>query len=160
MYLWMSWHGNQFQARLRCLSLTADTKLVAVPATCYAVAPKHLKSITIPTHNTHYNQLIINTNKGEWLIWESLKLTNNRNLLLCWILHLISLLHRGCEDFYCWDFAESRIAKGTFYLYFKDKYDIRNRLISHESSKLFKNAVADLEEFSIKKDEPLGFEEK
>ena len=28
------------------------------------------------------------------------------------------------------------IAKGTFYLYFKDKYDIRNRLISHESSKL------------------------
>ena len=52
------------------------------------------------------------------------------------------------------------IAKGTFYLYFKDKYDIRNRLISHESSKLFKNAVADLEEFSIEKDEQLGFEEK
>ena len=42
------------------------------------------------------------------------------------------------------------IAKGTFYLYFKDKYDIRNRLISHESSKLFKNAVADLEEFEEK----------
>lgn len=52
------------------------------------------------------------------------------------------------------------IAKGTFYLYFKDKYDIRNRLISHESSKLFKNAVADLEEFSMEKDEQLGFEEK
>lgn len=32
---------------------------------------------------------------------------------------------------------ESGIAKGTFYLYFKDKYDIRNKLISHESSKLF-----------------------
>ena len=26
----------------------------------------------------------------------------------------------------------------------RTKYDIRNRLISHESSKLFKNAVADL----------------
>ena len=52
------------------------------------------------------------------------------------------------------------IAKGTFYLYFKDKYDIRNRLISHESSKLFKNAVADLEEFSKEKNEQLGFEEK
>jgi len=52
------------------------------------------------------------------------------------------------------------IAKGTFYLYFKDKYDIRNRLISHESSKLFKNAVADLEEFSIEKDgNPLGSKE-
>lgn len=38
------------------------------------------------------------------------------------------------------------VAKGTFYLYFKDKYDIRNRLVSHKSSQLFRNAVADLEE--------------
>lgn len=37
------------------------------------------------------------------------------------------------------------IAKGTFYLYFKDKYDIRNKLVSHESSKLFKVAVKELE---------------
>ena len=37
------------------------------------------------------------------------------------------------------------VAKGTFYLYFKDKYDIRNKLISHEASKLFKNAVNALE---------------
>lgn len=29
------------------------------------------------------------------------------------------------------------VAKGTFYLYFRDKYDIRNKLISHESSQLF-----------------------
>ena len=36
------------------------------------------------------------------------------------------------------------IAKGTFYLYFKDKYDIRNKLISHEASKLFKNAATAL----------------
>lgn len=36
------------------------------------------------------------------------------------------------------------IAKGTFYLYFKDKYDIRNKLISHEASKLFKNSVTAL----------------
>lgn len=41
---------------------------------------------------------------------------------------------------------QAGIAKGTFYLYFKDKYDIRNKLISHESSKLFKNAVAALDE--------------
>lgn len=52
------------------------------------------------------------------------------------------------------------IAKGTFYLYFKDKYDIRNRLISHESSKLFKNAVANLESYSKENDAQLGFEEK
>ena len=43
---------------------------------------------------------------------------------------------------------EAGLAKGTFYLYFKVKYEIRNRLISHESSKLFKDAVAALEKKS------------
>ncbi len=33
------------------------------------------------------------------------------------------------------------VAKGTFYLYFKDKYDIRNKLIAHKSSMLFRNAI-------------------
>ena len=37
------------------------------------------------------------------------------------------------------------VAKGTFYLYFKDKYDIRNKLISHKSSEIFSKAVADLD---------------
>lgn len=32
------------------------------------------------------------------------------------------------------------VAKGTFYLYFRDKYDIRNLLISHKSSQLFMSA--------------------
>lgn len=32
------------------------------------------------------------------------------------------------------------VAKGTFYLYFKDKYDLRNKLISHKSSELFDSA--------------------
>ncbi len=36
------------------------------------------------------------------------------------------------------------VAKGTFYLYFKDKYDIRNRLIAHKSSQLFRNALEDI----------------
>lgn len=40
------------------------------------------------------------------------------------------------------------IAKGTFYLYFKDKYDIRNKLISHEASKLFKNSVTALNRYA------------
>ena len=43
---------------------------------------------------------------------------------------------------------QAGIAKGTFNLYFKDKYDIRNKLISHESSKLFKNAVKDLRSYA------------
>lgn len=41
--------------------------------------------------------------------------------------------------------SQAGIAKGTFYLYFKDKYDIRNKLISHESSKLFRKASEALE---------------
>ena len=40
------------------------------------------------------------------------------------------------------------IAKGTFYLYFQDKYDIRNKLISHEASKLFKNSVTALNSYA------------
>ena len=32
------------------------------------------------------------------------------------------------------------VAKGTFYLYFKDKYDIRNKLISHNAGELFSEA--------------------
>lgn len=37
--------------------------------------------------------------------------------------------------------SKAGVAKGTFYLYFKDKYDIRNKLVSHKSSQLFKNAI-------------------
>lgn len=33
------------------------------------------------------------------------------------------------------------VAKGTFYLYFKDKYDLHERLIVHESERLFRHAV-------------------
>ena len=52
------------------------------------------------------------------------------------------------------------IAKGTFYLYFKDKYDIRNKLVSHESSKLFKHAAANLTQYCLKNNLTLGFEDK
>lgn len=36
---------------------------------------------------------------------------------------------------------QSGVAKGTFYLYFTDKYDIRNKLVAFESSKLIKTAI-------------------
>ena len=29
------------------------------------------------------------------------------------------------------------VAKGTFYLYFADKYDLRNKLIAHKANKIF-----------------------
>lgn len=41
------------------------------------------------------------------------------------------------------------VAKGTFYLYFRDKYDVRNLLISHKSSKVFMNAANALEKEKI-----------
>ena len=36
---------------------------------------------------------------------------------------------------------ESNVAKGTFYLYFKDKYELRDILIETKSKKLFSDAV-------------------
>lgn len=41
------------------------------------------------------------------------------------------------------------VAKGTFYLYFKDKYDLKNKLVSHKSSQLFKTAVKNMEEQNL-----------
>ena len=61
-----------------------------------------------------------------------------------------SLLKTAFESFTTKGFSKTSIsdivnkagvAKGTFYLYFKDKYDIRNKLISHKSSQLFRNAT-------------------
>lgn len=34
----------------------------------------------------------------------------------------------------------SGVAKGTFYLYFKDKYDIRNKLVAYESRRILREA--------------------
>lgn len=42
------------------------------------------------------------------------------------------------------------VAKGTFYLYFKDKYDIINKLILQKSSQLIKEALANTEEKTFK----------
>ena len=47
------------------------------------------------------------------------------------------------------------IGKGTFYLYFKDKYDIHNLLISNKSGQLFSAAVSDLNKEHI-----LSFEDR
>ena len=41
--------------------------------------------------------------------------------------------------------GKAGVAKGTFYLYFKDKYDIRNKLVAHKSSQLFMNAMKELQ---------------
>lgn len=40
----------------------------------------------------------------------------------------------------------ANVAKGTFYLYFKDKYEIQDILIAKESEKLFNEALKELRE--------------
>lgn len=44
---------------------------------------------------------------------------------------------------------QAGVAKGTFYLYFKDKYDIRNKLVSHKTGELFFHAHEALEQAGI-----------
>ena len=65
----------------------------------------------------------------------------------------ISLLNTAFDFFTTKGFSKTSItdiadkagvAKGTFYLYFKDKYDIRNRLISHKSSQIFLRAIKEV----------------
>ncbi len=39
---------------------------------------------------------------------------------------------------------QAGVAKGTFYLYFKDKYDIYDKLICHKASELFRQAAIEV----------------
>lgn len=52
---------------------------------------------------------------------------------------------KGLKDTSIQDIVDNAsVAKGTFYLYFKDKYEIRDILIAKESHKLFSNALKEL----------------
>lgn len=46
--------------------------------------------------------------------------------------------------------SKAGLAKGTFYLYFKDKYEIRDALIQQESAKLFGDALEALNQNDIR----------
>ena len=39
---------------------------------------------------------------------------------------------------------DAKVAKGTFYLYFKDKYELRDVLIAKKSEKLFSEALSNM----------------
>lgn len=69
-------------------------------------------------------------------------------------------LSKGLNDTSISDIAKKAgVAKGTFYLYFKDKIDLRNILIAHEASKLFEKATEKLDENS-EEWQQLDFEEQ
>ena len=46
---------------------------------------------------------------------------------------------------------QAGLAKGTFYLYFKDKFEIRARLIARTAEKLFKAANTELKKVNVPK---------
>lgn len=46
---------------------------------------------------------------------------------------------------------DAEVAKGTFYTYFKDKYELRNVLIAKKSNKLFNDAYKKLKKTDINK---------
>ena len=57
---------------------------------------------------------------------------------------------KGFKETSIQDIAENAgVGKGTFYLYFKDKYDIQNKLIEKKSQKLFSDAVKALKKTNI-----------
>lgn len=59
-------------------------------------------------------------------------------------------LKKGIEKTSVSDITKSAgVAKGTFYLYFEDKYEIRDRLITHMASKLFTHASLALGEKAL-----------
>jgi len=50
-------------------------------------------------------------------------------------------ISKGIQKTSISDIAEKAgVAKGTFYLYFTDKYDLRNKLIAHKANQLFQEA--------------------
>ena len=58
---------------------------------------------------------------------------------------------KGVKDTSIQEITDSAdVAKGTFYLYFKDKYEIRDVLIELKSRRLFNNALNDLRKTDIK----------
>lgn len=44
---------------------------------------------------------------------------------------------------------QAGVAKGTFYLYFKDKYDINNKLVMHRATQLFQSSLDKLKEQNL-----------
>ncbi|MBE6160972.1 MAG: TetR/AcrR family transcriptional regulator [Firmicutes bacterium] len=66
---------------------------------------------------------------------------------------------KGIKDTSIQEIADNAgVGKGTFYLYFKDKYDIQEQLITRKSNKLFNDALKKLSKENIDKfDEQIIF---
>lgn len=49
------------------------------------------------------------------------------------------------------------IAKGTFYLYYKDKYDVMDRIVAHKTLAVLSDALNSLEEFKAASEAQISF---
>lgn len=57
---------------------------------------------------------------------------------------------KGITDTTISDIAErAGVAKGTFYLYFKDKYDLRDRLVRHKAEQILEKAYVALHDHEV-----------
>ena len=60
--------------------------------------------------------------------------------------------HKGFKETSIQEIVDdAKVAKGTFYTYFKDKFELRNILIERKSNKLFNDAIKELQKTDIKK---------
>ena len=59
--------------------------------------------------------------------------------------------HKGFKETSIQEIVDdAKVAKGTFYTYFKDKFELRNVLIERKSNKLFNDAIKALQKTDIK----------
>ena len=60
--------------------------------------------------------------------------------------------HKGFKETSIQEIVDdANVAKGTFYTYFKDKFELRNVLIARKSNKLFNDAIKALQKTDITK---------
>ena len=75
---------------------------------------------------------------------------NKRNRLLTSAYNLF--IHKGINKTTIQDIVDAaRVAKGTFYLYFEDKYKLQEELVVEKSKELFNNALDELSKHKIKR---------
>ena len=76
------------------------------------------------------------------------KIDQNKKLKLEALLHSGFQLftEKGVQNTTVSDIVnQAKLAKGTFYLYFKDKYDLKDRLVAHQAELLFLSAKEELD---------------
>ena len=95
------------------------------------------------------NIYILNTKSKKLYLMEGMKFTmkndkeGKENRLLNTAFKLFT--EKGIKDTSIQEIVDNAsVAKGTFYLYFKDKYEIRDILIAKKSQKLFSDALKSL----------------